>query len=377
MSGDPKNPLSDDGPGAGDAPLGDILSSVLAEQERTETYELTLQQLAFFRKELRRMVAFLADTPGLGRTFGVRVILENVLDTATDLHHELLAKYELPSLAVARTVEMPIDEAGIGTSIEDEDTGPSTSVETLAASLEGLKDGVLVIRETLIASECVAELLATAPDFMREMARGELFDLSTTLSELIDKTLELVSMMPPETAHNAPPEHAPTLRAPRAPVAPSPPATLDSVVGVGGPAQNLSFETEATPFKAPPKPRGPVSVLLPPEDGVVARAPSAVQLPTHEPPAPSGPEVSGEESVRTLQEYFNANTPEGALLKAQEPEFARLVAETLVRVCPGVTVSRADLTARIKVLKDTFALRKKLRNTLTLREFRSLFGVKR
>ncbi len=87
--------------------------------------------------------------------------------------------------------------------------------------------------------------------------------------------------------------------------------------------------------------------------------------------------MSDEESVRALQEYFNANTSEGALPKAQEPEFAGLVAETLVRVCPGVTITGADLAARIKVLKDTFALRKKLKNTLTLREFRSLFGVKK
>jgi hypothetical protein len=54
-----------------------------------------------------------------------------------------------------------------------------------------------------------------------------------------------------------------------------------------------------------------------------------------------------------------------------------MVAAALVRVCPGVTVKGAELTARIKVLKDTFALRKKLRNTLTLREFRSLFGAAR
>jgi hypothetical protein len=51
-----------------------------------------------------------------------------------------------------------------------------------------------------------------------------------------------------------------------------------------------------------------------------------------------------------------------------------MVASALVRVCPGVKVSGADLTARIKILKHTFSLRKKLGNTLSLLEFRSLFG---
>jgi hypothetical protein len=326
------------------ARLADILSPVFSEQEREQAHELTLQQLGFFRRELRRMVAFVVDTPGLGRTPGVRDVLESVLDTTSDLHQELLSRFQIPALDVKKSVEMPFDEVGIGTRIEDEDTGPSTSVETLAASLEGLKDGVLVIRESLLESETVAQVLADAHDFARELARGELLELASTLKELVDSVVEVLAMMPsPDAAAGAAPAY---------------------------PRQDARAQQ---PSLIP----GPIAIPMPPETIMVPRAPTAAIVPPEEPISPEDQPASDEDVVRELQDFFNANSPEGVLLRGAETAFARLVAAALVRVCPGVTVKGAELTARIKVLKDTFALRRKLKNTLTLREFRSLFGAAR
>jgi hypothetical protein len=322
-----------------DARLADILSPTFSEEERAQVHELGLQQLGFFRKELRRMVAFVSDTPDLGRTPGVRDVLVAVLDNVSDLHQELLARFQLPALDVQRSVEMPFDEVGIGTSIDDEDTGPSMSLETLSASLAGLQDGVLVIRESLLGSEAVADLLANGQDFMREMARGELLELATTLKELVDAVVETLAMLPPESTE------APALTPP-----PGPP-------------------------RQEPTPATHVGILLPPDEVSVPRAPAAAILPARDPVSPNGATASGERVVKELQDFFNDHSPEGSLVRDAEAAFARMVGAALVRVCQGVSVTGADLTARIKILKDTFAMRKKLRNTLTLREFRSLFGA--
>jgi hypothetical protein len=321
-----------------DARLADILSPAFSEEERAQVHELGLQQLGFFRKELRRMVAFVTDTPDLGRTPRVRDVLVAVLDNVSDLHQELLARFQLPALDVQRSVEIPFDEVGIGTRIDDEDTGPSMSLETLSTSLAGLQEGVLVIRESLLGSEAVADLLANGQDFMREMARGELLELATTLKELVDAVVETLAMLPPES-----PEPSP--------------------------------EPPPHPRREEPPPERHVAILMPPTTVHVPRAPSATILPPAEPEASPGAAASAERAVQELQGFFNDHSPEGALVRDAEAAFARMVGAALVRACQGVNVTGADLTARIKILKDTFALRKKLRNTLTLREFRSLFGA--
>jgi len=289
------------------------------------------------------MVAFVSDTPDLGRTPGVRDVLVAVLDNVSDLHHALLARFQLPALDVQRSVEIPFDEVGIGASIDDEDTGPSMSLETLSASLAGLQDGVLVIRESLLGSEAVDDLLANGQDFMREMARGELLDLATTLKELVDAVVETLAMLPPESTEAPTPARTPT-----------PPPR---------------------PQRQKPTPATHVGILMPPEEIPVPRAPAAAILPPREPISPDDAVASGERVVKELQEFFNDHSPEGTLVRDAEAAFARMVGAALVRVCQGVSVTGADLTARIKILKDTFAMRKKLRNTLTLREFRSLFGA--
>ena len=80
--------------------------------------------------------------------------------------------------------------------------------------------------------------------------------------------------------------------------------------------------------------------------------------------------------MRELQTFFNDNSPEGTLLKAQEIDFTRLVAQIVGVVCAGVTFTPNDLATRIRVLRDTFAVRKRLNNMLTVREFKSFFGTR-
>jgi hypothetical protein len=312
--------------GKGGRPHSNVSSAGFNEQARAGTHELALQQLAFFRKELRRGVAFLTDTPGLGRTLGIRGTLERVLDTATDLHDALHAKFALPSLSVSQAVDQPFEEAGIGGLLEDDDTGPVTSPVMLASNLQALEEQVVLVRESLIDNETLADLFAQGEDFLRAMAGGELLELASTLKELLDKTLELISMLPPDA----------------------------------GPAPQMKAPATQAPAQAPGL-RSPTSVLVPTEE-----APSGEDRPS-----------SGEATVRSLQEFFNDNSPEGVLLRSHESEFAQMVAAALVTVCPEVAVGGADLAARIKVLKDTFALRKKLKNTLTLREFKAFFGAPR
>ncbi len=341
-------------PGSPDGPRGEPSAGAAPDATRNGTHELALQQMAFFRRELRRGVEFLSDTPGLARTPGVRRVLESVLDTATDLNDALLSKFALPSLAVAQSAEPVFEEAGIGRPIEDEDTGPVTSPEMLAGNLQALQEQVVVVRESLVDNESLADLFARGEDFLRAMAGGELLELASTLKELLDKCGELISMMPVPEDDDAAARTAAEMAARLAPpVAPRPPAAV---------------------------PHPPAAMLVYPEGPAVVapRPPSVVLLPTEEPAVAQAPTPSsGETLVRSLQDFFNQNSPEGALLKACEPEFARMVAGALVSVCPEVTVSGAELAARIKVLKDTFALRKKLSNTLTLREFKAFFGAPR
>ena len=310
----------------GGAPRADASAAPFNERARAGTHELVLQQLAFFRKELRRGVAFLTETPGLGRTLGVRGPLERVLDTATDLHDALLAKFSLPSLSVSQAVDQPFEEAGIGGLIEEDDTGPMTSPIMLTNNLQALQEQVVLVRESLIDNEALADLMAHGEDFLRAMAGGELLELTSTLKELLDKCLELISMLPP-----------------------------DAQAGADAAASSPQAPAQAS------WPRPPTSVMVPPGE----------TAPTEDQPSAS------EETVRSLQDFFNRNSPEGVFLKDREAEFARMVAAALVTVCPEVSVGGADLAARIKVLKDTFTLRKKLKNTLTLREFKAFFGAPR
>jgi hypothetical protein len=342
--------------------LSEILSDVFAEQERVAPLEMQLQQIGFFRKELRHMVSVVEQAPVTGWTAEARAALEGVLDTASDLHDVLVSRHALPSFSVKRSVEMPFDEAGLGVSLDDEGReSANMSPEALQLAIEGLRDEVQVIRESLGDNTALVEVLERSPDFMREMARGEFIDFCSVLKELVDGCLATLARIPSDdrpAASIARPE-----RPSRPAVAPVPAAVAPAVVA----------RAVAPPLAAPP----PIAFTPAP---VVPAAPAPPPTAAAISDVPTGAEYqhrSEEEAVRQLQEFFESNSPEGTLLKAQDREFARMVAEIVVVICPGGTFTAADLATRIKVLRDTFGVRKRLRNKLTLREFKSFFGVTR
>lgn len=346
--------------------LSDILSGVFAEQERVAPLEMQLQQLGFFRKELRHMVNVVEQAPRAGWTTEARAALEGVLDTASDLRDALASRYALPDFSVSASADMPIDEAGLGVALDEEGLGADGgNPEALQLTVEGLRDEIQVIRESLVDNASLVDVLERSPDFMREMARGELIQFCSVLKELIDGCLAALARIladagPAPARHERPPQ--PAVEPPR-----------PAVVPVTRPTP--AAPTPAAPSAARPSMPEPRPVATP----VAAPAPPPAPESMTE-AAPAGAEYqhrTEEEAVEQLQEFFEANSPEGTLLKAQERDFTRMVAEIVAVVCAGVTFTPAALATRIKVLRDTFAVRKRLRNKLTLREFKSFFGVTR
>jgi hypothetical protein len=337
--------------------LSEILSEVFAEQERVAPLQMQLQQIGFFRKELRHMVSVVEQAPVTGWTAEARSALEGVLDAASDLYDALVSRHALPSFSMRRSVEMPFDEAGLGVALDDEGPGPADmNPEALQLAIEGLRDEVQVIRESLLDNTALVDVLERSPDFMREMARGEFIDFCSLLKELVDGCLATLARIPSDDRPAAPAAHPE--RPPRPAVAPAPAAVAPAVA---------------------PLPAAPSPVAINPAHVVPAASPQSSAAAAAS-DAPTGAEYqhrSEEEAVRQLQDFFEGNSPEGTLLKAEEREFTRMVAEIVGVICPGVTFTAADLATRIRVLRDTLGVRKRLRNTLTLREFKSFFGVMR
>jgi hypothetical protein len=328
--------------------LSEILSDVFAEQERVAPLEMQLQQIGFFRKELHHMVNVVEQAPRAGWTVEARSALEGVLDTASDLRDALAARYTLPSFSVSASADMPLEETGLGEALEEEGlAAEGTGPEALQLAVEGLRDEIQVIRESLIDNASLADVLERSPDFMREMARGEFIEFCSVLKELVDSCLAALARVPADAGP-----------------APPPPSTTASPVW-------------PTPAPMPP--------VVPSASPPAASAPAATAPPASPAAAPAAETPTGadyqhrtdEEAVQQLQEFFDANSPEGTLLKAQEREFTRMVAEIVGVVCAGVTFTPQDLAMRIKVLRDTFAVRKRLHNKLTVREFKSFFGLTR
>lgn len=348
--------------------LSEILSDVFAEQERVAPLEMQLQQIGFFRKELRHMVRVVEQAPRSGWTAEARGALEGVLDTASDLQEALAARHALPDFSVSASADMPIEEAGLGEALEEEGLGADgANPEALQLTVEGLRDEIQVIRESLIDNKSLVAVLESSPDFMREMARGEFIEFCSVLKELVDGCLATLARIPTD-AGPAAPQPRPEKR-PQPVVEPPRPAAVPAA----RPAP------AAPPATAAIVPQPPVPEQRPTSTPVAASAPPPAQAPATQ-AAAAGPEyqhLTEEEAVQQLQEFFEANSPEGTLLRPQERDFTRMVAEIVGVVCAGVTFTPADLATRIKVLRDTFAVRKRLRNKLTLREFKSFFGVMR
>jgi hypothetical protein len=272
---------------------------------------------------------------------------------------------------------MPLDEAGLGVALDEEGPGSEgMSPEALQLAIEGLRDEIEVIRESLMGNTALMDVLERSPDFMREMARGEFMDFCSALKELVDGCLATLARIPHDEAAAA---VAPSpARTPAQPPPAPPPAWPASV-----PAAPAVAPT-AVPAPAPPPVSAPRPAMSAPWPAPSA-PPVAAAVPP--PPAPEPPpaEVTGpdyqhrseEEAVHDLQEFFNTNSPEGTLVKADDREFTRMVAQIVGVICVGITFTPADLATRIRVLRDTFGVRKRLNNKLTLREFKSFFGMTR
>ena len=358
--------------------LSEILSEVFAEQERVAPLQMQLQQIGFFRKELRHMVSVVEQAPVTGWTAEARSALEGVLDAASDLYDALTSRHALPSFSMRRSVEMPFDEAGLGVALDDEGPGPADmNPEALQLAIEGLRDEVQVIRESLLDNTALVDVLERSPDFMREMARGEFIDFCSVLKDLVDGCLATLARIPSDDRPAAP--AARPERPPRPAVAPAPAAVAPAPAAVApAPAAVAPAPAVLAPAVAPP-PAAPSLGSINPGPVVPAASPQSSAA-AEASDAPTGAEYqhrSEEEAVRQLQDFFEGNSPEGTLLKAEEREFTRMVAEIVGVICPGVTFTAADLATRIRVLRDTFGVRKRLRNMLTLREFKSFFGATR
>jgi hypothetical protein len=378
------------------------------------------------------MVVFLEQTTDLGHSAEARSQLEAVLDSISDLHDRLIATYELPPSNVApATPEMPFEEAGLGGALEE---GPTpereTRLETLHLELEGLRDEVQAIREALVDDPALKGLLDQLGGQLREKGLSELNEMCVCLNQLVERLVEMLAKMPaaeetalpdgsgadaPAPAAPPPSLFPPIQFAPLAPTTPSVPLPQAPLVPSGGkarPSPSPGAETlppagtmrstaapgaqtlpplgapapsVQEPFsdaQTPLRPGGPISSPAAP---VPASEPKGLELarggpdlgpvPPQEPAGPDGTHQSEEEAVHYLQAFFNDHSPEGTLLRADEPEFTRMVRQLLSIVCPEAEPSDAKLGMRTKALRDTFALRKKLHNRLTLTEFKAFFGI--
>ncbi|MCU0242063.1 MAG: hypothetical protein MUF51_06535, partial [Vicinamibacteria bacterium] len=158
-----------------------------------------------------------------------------------------------------------------------------------------------------------------------------------------------ITPAPPLPAPSVPPPVAPAPPAPPAPSIPPPIAPAPPVAATAPVVSAAAPQAEAT------------GLALSGKDAAATAAP------------PSATQPIEEEALHALQQFFNDNSPDGPLLKSQEDEFIRMAVKLVAIVVPGVTFAQTDFSLRIRQLKDTFVLRKKLRNRLTLTEFKAYF----
>jgi hypothetical protein len=332
--------------------LFEILAPVLAAGAEEERAQRALQELTSARRALEHAVVFLRDASAVERVPGARMLLESVLDTASELRDALAAAHAQPAAELAEGLGgLEIDDSTATVALsEDEDgeAGLRPEVARLEFDLGGLEDEVRGIREALCSHEDLAHLAAGADSPTVDLARSALTDLHRALRDVLDESLHLLTRLPLEP----PPE----------PVVESLPPLVPSAAPPAAP------EPAAIPRPAPNA-----------QETGLALAPEAELPPLsaggEEEPALEGPDYahrSEEEAVHWLQEFFDVHSPDGTLARGDEREFARMARQILKHAFPDLDVTEAQLVGRIKVLKDTLALRKRLKNALTLREFRAL-----
>jgi len=365
-------------PSSGPEKLGDILSAVLAGREEEEVGEQQRQQLVFFNKQLDHVVLFLRSTPALSSAEGAQDTLQQILDSAAKLNELLGAMCSAARIPVEKpSAETPFEEAGLAGLFEEAglgeqlegngDRASATDASSLEADLEGLLYEVQTIRAILADSTDLASLLEPEGPGVNQRARDEIKGMASRTAELLQECLDALSKLP---AAPAKPQGEPESLAPAsdrllwAQAEPAPPAQ--------GPAPS------ATPPPLPDFP--PVSAIggpAPGEQKGLALAEDGPQiLRAADPEAPPEEDYSHKsenEALKSLQGFFNDNSPSGAMLRPKDPEFERMIKSLLGVLHPDVVFEGSDFVSRLRLLKNTFALRKRLSNSLTVEEFDAFF----
>jgi len=261
------------------------------------------------------------------------------------------------------------DEAGLGDQLEGEaDRAPATDASSLEADLEGLLYEVQAIRAILADSTDLASLLGPDGPGVSQGAREEIKGMTSRTADLLQEGLEALSKVSAAPAK------------PLGEIEPLPPVS-DRLLW----AQAESDQAPPSPVPAPDAAPPPLPGLPPafagdgpgPAEKGLALAEDGPQiLRAAEPEAPPEEDYSHKsenEALRSLQEFFNDNSPSGAMLRPKEPEFERMIKSLLAILHPTVVFEGSDFVSRLRLLKNTFALRKRLNNSLTVEEFDAFF----
>jgi hypothetical protein len=222
---------------------------------------------------------------------------------------------------------------------------------------------------------------------------------------------------PPAPARPAPPATPPAPARPAPPAAPPPPLDDDEDAFSLGDvlAQVPVPPPKAAAPPAPPRPPAPAAPPPPPLDEVgfslgeneaplpgptPAPAPAPVAAPAAPAPVPAAAPVAApaapaapappvaeaeaeaqappagadpEEALRKVQQFFNDNSPAGSLAETHDGEFRSRIAELLRAAAVTSSLSDNAMELRLRQLKSTLGLRKKLNNRMTLPELLGFF----
>jgi hypothetical protein len=405
----------------GGSSLGDILAKVLESRDQDEYRDRHLQRLAFFNRQLAHLTCFLQMTPNVPMAPGARRTLESVLSAITELTGFLAAECAVsqspPSLSQANA---SLDEAGLGELVVDEALSDPEALKTIELDLDGMRDEVLTIQGELAEDRAWLKLLRSGEEATSEALRARLTETYTRASELLRECQDVLSRVPLHddrlvddlAAAEAGPDDevepfaldldgpVPPLSAPSPTTRPPAPPTRD---GEGFSVGNLEPKVPAprpAPASSPPSalPAVPMPLpALPPLADVLGfsfgdvepKAPPARPVPpapaVAPPPTPTGPsprvEVAPEakaasdpeEELRSLQKFFNDNSPAGSLTEACDAEFRSRVGNVLRLSSLASSLSESALDLRMRQLKSTLGLRKKLSNRMTLPELLGFF----
>ncbi|MBN2371278.1 MAG: hypothetical protein JXO72_12410 [Vicinamibacteria bacterium] len=332
-----------------DRRLVDILSSAIAEHEQEMITHGEIERLRFFRRTLGRLSAMLAPATSIfHRHPEARGRLQSIIDAASALRALFTERCPFFANAADGASQDRIENEGeaapsLAQRLADD---PADESATLDMELEGVLFEVAGMRDVLSRDHALATLFRMETGSICEAVRQELRGINVALAALLQTLTESIGLPSSPAA-----QPAATMRTPHIPVAP---------------------QTARPPASAPPW----ASQTTPPPSTPVASEATGLALSMSDENLSNSSSVayrSEEEGIKALQAFFESNSPEGVLLKTSEGEFADLVGRLLHYICPEIAFSQNDMTIRLRQLKDTLALRKKLHNNLTLAEFKAYF----